>query len=781
METQKFYHNCLSFFQKIFTIFQKEKANYLFYTAIIFIAGISYYLYYQTNCDRFFFIIILVFIYVLIYFLFSFLFGENIFLKALLIFILGIFYGKIYFYYFSKDKYYDYKFYINSTAKIIDIKPFYNSQTRLMGANILLKNLELKKMEFLLNKKPTKKFKKPKKKKNKIKKKSSKKTTNSTKKPTKNAEKIYKNYLNLQNYLELDREFLDNKKFYKQPLWIEQNREYILQNPPRKMSLILSKYSGQYQINDIINFNALISPMTKREFSKNFNPEFDAMAKNIGAFGYFVKFPQILQREKINNFNEYILQKRIVISQKIQNFLPADSASIAIALLIGEQKFIANDILQNIRRSGLSHLMSISGFHLSLASAIFFVAIRFFLVNIEFVALRFDIKKISAIFAILASFIYLKIANAPIPAQRAMIMVWMAMFALLFDRRFNAIRALFFALILLILLNPLAIFQVSFLLSFCAVLIIVCYYQNWRLKIFPDANLQLEHKFITGVLSKIRLYFIEILFLTLVIQLATLPIIMNNFQSLSLSSFVANLIAIPLVSFVIMPLSFMVLLMMIFNAQIIPLFFLKFALNFFIIITKFFANFKYSSLSTPYLENYALAGSLLFLAFFCICQNNVLKILFALGFAALILTAFVPAKNQLILEKSQKFYAVFLDKKLYFSKENKSTKQVVRWLYTFNQNQMSLISNCKNGNLVLCKKNFKKYEEIKIKNKLFLVVKNRLKVSKFCQKNFLNKYIMVINFTKKYKLPNCINGFSNLKIIENHNFLNRENIVIDLK
>ncbi|MFM7557684.1 MAG: ComEC/Rec2 family competence protein, partial [Alphaproteobacteria bacterium] len=215
------------------------------------------------------------------------------------------------------------------------------------------------------------------------------------------------------------------------------------------------------------------------------------------------------------------------------------------------------------------------------------------LANIEFIALRYDIKKISAIFAIFASFVYLKIADAPIPAQRALIMVWLAMFAVLLDKRFNAIRALFFALMILILINPLAIFQVSFLLSFSAVLMIVCYYQSWRIKIFPDANLALEEKFITGFLSKIRLYFIEILFLTFIIQIATLPIIMNNFQTLSIIGFVANLIAIPFVSFIIMPLSFLALILMIFNAQIIPFFFLKFALNFFIKIASYFAHFKF--------------------------------------------------------------------------------------------------------------------------------------------------------------------------------------------
>lgn len=775
-----------NFFENFLAIFQQEFRNYFLYAILIFIAGTSYYLYYHPNCEKYFSVIILIFIFTVIFYFLSFLIIENILFLALIIFILGIFYGKIYFNFFIKDKYYENKFYINSTAKIIDIKPFYNSQTRLVGANILVKNLALKKLEFTKNKK----IKKPKKKKSKKKivktiKKAPKKTINkarnSAKKLQKNAKKIYKNYLNLTNYLELDRTFLDYKKFYNPPSWIQQNQVQILQNPPKKMSLILSKYQGEYQINDVINFNALISPISSQEFKKSFNPKFDAMAKNIGAFGYFIKFPRIIEHQKISNFAEYILQKRTIILQKIQNSLPPDCASIAIALLIGNQKFIPIDILQNIRKSGLSHLLSISGFHLSLASAIFFVSIRFLLANIEFIALRYDIKKISAIFAIFASFVYLKIADAPIPAQRALIMVWLAMFAMLLDKRFNAIRALFFALMILILINPLAIFQVSFLLSFSAVLMIVCYYQSWRIKIFPDANLALEEKFITGFLSKIRLYFIEILFLTFIIQIATLPIIMNNFQTLSITGFVANLIAIPFVSFIIMPLSFLALILMIFNAQIIPFFFLKFALNFFIKIASYFAHFKFSSIATPYLENYAMAISLMLLAFFCICQNNYLKMLFSSAFLVLIFTAFFSAKNQLILEKSQKFYAVFVNQKLYFSQKTKNTKQVGRWLYAFNQRHINTIENCNKKNLNFCKKTFSKYQELKIDDKFYLIVKNRLKISKICKKNFIKKYAMVINFSKKYNLPQCLNKFSNVKIIENRDFLKKENIIINLE
>ena len=203
--------------------------------------------------------------------------------------------------------------------------------------------------------------------------------------------------------------------------------------------------------------------------------------------------------------DSWFLNLREIIRQKILNNLSGDVANVSLALLIGEQKQISKNLLTAIRNSGLSHLLSISGFHLSLASAIFFVSIRWFLVRIEYIALRFDIKKISAIFAIFASYFYLKIADAPLPAQRALIMVWMVMLSLLINRKFDGKRALFLALFLLVLFNPHNLFQISFLLSFLAILTMVCYVDYFREKFFPDANLKLEDKFITGLLSKIKL------------------------------------------------------------------------------------------------------------------------------------------------------------------------------------------------------------------------------------------------------------------------------------
>jgi competence protein ComEC len=465
--------------------------------------------------------------------------------------------------------------------------------------------------------------------------------------------------------------------------------------------------------------------------------------------------------------------------------LSGDVANVGLALLIGEQKQISKNLLTAIRNSGLSHLLSISGFHLSLASAIFFVSIRWLLVRIEYIALRFDIKKISAIFAIFASYFYLKIADAPLPAQRALIMVWMVMLSLLINRKFDGKRALFLALLLLVLFNPHNLFQISFLLSFLAILTMVCYVDYFREKFFPDANLILEDKFITGLLSKIKLYFCEIFIITAIIQIVTLPILMNSFQTFSFVGFFANLVAIPLVGFLIMPLGFLALFLMPISIENIPLFLMKYSIDFFIKTVEFFADFKFAIITTPYLPKLGLVLCLILAVIFFIANHKYLKITILLFFILSFTTIFLGKNNQIIFEKSQKFYAIFYEKNLYFSKQLKPTKQVKSWLKHFEVKNSELIKKCpknKNLNRKVCQKCFKNYCELYFENQRILVLKGRNNLSKICRKFKAKKFDAVVNMTKKYQIPQCFAKYNNPKIIiDNSDFLLKGTNFLEIK
>jgi hypothetical protein len=199
--------------------------------------------------------------------------SRAIFYLALIIFILGIFYSKFYIKHFAKNEIFEQKIYIKGEGKIVDLKEFYNPVTHYFGVNIALDNLTINKLSFQ-NKKIDKakniKVKKVKKKKKKVKKKSKKSSEKKVKKSSQKisktqikkqqafGKKIYKNYVNIVNYQEVDRHFLDFKKNNFSQNWIAKNNEFILEHSPQKISLNLVKQSTKFNINDTYNYFYLI-------------------------------------------------------------------------------------------------------------------------------------------------------------------------------------------------------------------------------------------------------------------------------------------------------------------------------------------------------------------------------------------------------------------------------------------------------------------------------------------------------------------------------------------
>ncbi len=94
----------------------------------------------------------------------------------------------------------------------------------------------------------------------------------------------------------------------------------------------------------------------------------------------------------------------------------------------------------------------------------------------------------------------------------------------------------------------------------------------------------------------------------------------------------------------------------------------------------------------------------------------------------------------LILEKEQKFFAVFDGKNLLFSEKLRESKQRQTWMNQFNQKEFKQL---------FCEKNFCEFE---IKNKKILALTGRNKIDEICAKNF----DVIINMTAKYKLPRCL-------------------------
>ncbi len=207
---------------------------------------------------------------------------------------------------------------------------------------------------------------------------------------------------------------------------------------------------------------------------------------------------------------------------------------VLVALAIGDQDSIAQDDWEVFWRTGVGHLMSISGLHITmlaaLAGSIAFLA----WVRVPALALRVPARKAAVIMGVATALAYSLMTGYAVPAQRTFVMLAVVAGCVLSDRHGSSSRVLALAAFAVTMLDPWAVLSAGFWLSFGAVA-----------SIFYAVALR------AGRPGKIHAALVE----QLAVTLAMMPMMIALFQQVSLVSPIANAFAIPVLSLVVVPLT----------------------------------------------------------------------------------------------------------------------------------------------------------------------------------------------------------------------------------
>ena len=226
---------------------------------------------------------------------------------------------------------------------------------------------------------------------------------------------------------------------------------------------------------------------------------------------------------------------REVIHQKIKTSLLADSdQALVSALILAEKTDVSKVQWDTLRATGTSHLMAISGLHIGLVASGGFLLVWLIWYCFPTLNLYVPARVAGSALGMVLAVAYALLAGMTIPTQRALLMVVLGLFMLANKQYYSGFRVVAFAMILILLFDPLAVMSVGFYLSFSAVFVIL-----WLLKRVAKSG---------------RL---ALLNLQLLLSLLMVPLSLLFFGQGSLVSPLANLIAIPWVSFIIVPLSMM--------------------------------------------------------------------------------------------------------------------------------------------------------------------------------------------------------------------------------
>ena len=238
---------------------------------------------------------------------------------------------------------------------------------------------------------------------------------------------------------------------------------------------------------------------------------------------------------------------RQVIQQRIQNVVAnKEAASILSALVVAERSRLNDRQWQLFRDTGTSHLIAISGLHIAVVAGFAFLPIMLLWQLFPRLNERVPLRVAGSIAGVFFATAYALMAGFSLPTQRALLMVVIALVGLMSRRNYSASQILAVAMLAVLLLDPLAPMGASFWLSFVAVALIL---------IFLKRQMQ----------QTSSLYLIK---LQLVLSLAMLPLTLFFFNSASISAPLANLFAIPWVSFIVVPLGLLAVVLMPFSAFI---------------------------------------------------------------------------------------------------------------------------------------------------------------------------------------------------------------------
>ncbi|MDE2030308.1 MAG: ComEC/Rec2 family competence protein, partial [Alphaproteobacteria bacterium] len=200
------------------------------------------------------------------------------------------------------------------------------------------------------------------------------------------------------------------------------------------------------------------------------------------------------------------------------------------------------------RIAGLAHLLSTSGFHVTIMGLLIYFPLRAILAFFPWLALRYPIKKWAAGAAIFSALSYTLLVGSGAATLRSMIMVGVAMLAIMFDRRANALRLVMLSAGLGLLVAPDAAMGPSFQMSFAAVLCLIAFNQKLWEWVIGDFS-----GFAPAWLQGFVLHMAGIARTSIIATAATTPFSIYHFQTFSLYGFIANMLAIPLTSFCVMP------------------------------------------------------------------------------------------------------------------------------------------------------------------------------------------------------------------------------------
>jgi competence protein ComEC len=321
---------------------------------------------------------------------------------------------------------------------------------------------------------------------------------------------------------------------------------------PHRIRVSATLGNGEIGIGQHVSLRATLAAPSRPVLPGGFDFGRYFFFRGIGAIGYAI--PPILvdtrltPEERVSErLADWMGQQRLSLKRYFMTSLPMPSSALSVAYVTGDQSSINEEMQQSMRAAGLSHVLAISGMHMTIVCGLLYYLLRLALALIPALAMRYDIRKPAACVALVSGILYLWLADFPISAVRAYVMIAIFFSAILVGREADGLRSLVLAAVFILLVQPSSLLEPGFQLSFAAVLALIVYYRWWAMRRETDAWES------ASLLRRGLDYIFGIAMTSVVAGAATAPLAAYHFHQFASYGLLANMICVPLVSFIVTP------------------------------------------------------------------------------------------------------------------------------------------------------------------------------------------------------------------------------------
>ncbi|MGI4955466.1 MAG: ComEC/Rec2 family competence protein [Janthinobacterium lividum] len=364
---------------------------------------------------------------------------------------------------------------------------------------------------------------------------------------------------------------------------------------------------------DRIVVRALLRPPAPPAYPGGWDLQRDAYFAGLGGGGTALGAVGIQEHAPLRGWSEALQALRDRIAGRTMQALPGAAGTVAATLLTGTTLAIPPADREAFRDSGLAHLLAVAGLHIGIVMGLVMLVARIGLAAWPHAALHWPTKAMAGVAALLAGAAYLLLTGAHVPIMRSFAMASLVTLGIVTGRRALSLRGLALGALALVLIAPQEVVGVSFQMSFAAVLALIAGYEALR---------PLLARLHGRGWRRLAAHGAGLVLTSLLAGTASAPYAAYHFGHVQVYFILANVLAVPLTAFWVMPLGVLGLLLMPLGLETIAFQPMSWGLEAILWIARGVASWPAATMAVPPMPGPGLAVFSLGLAWLCLWRSR---------------------------------------------------------------------------------------------------------------------------------------------------------------